>query len=211
LVFVADRIPKELLRIVEFLNEQMRPAEVIAIEVEQFVASGGQRTLVPRRLGDTERAQSAKAVGVAQPQLSLEQWYNALLAANGPEDVQTARKVIGWLGSQGFDIGVSKSGDSVYARLTRQDGKSSWPFFVRKSSGKLETALGYLLHDQAYASEDSRFALLNQLTDLPNIKLTTFKVNGWPGVPLKDLRRDEVWFRIQEIVREVKAKVTGHS
>src|SRR5687767_5852594 len=37
LVFVADEIPPELRRIVEFLNQQMDPAEVIAIEIRQYV------------------------------------------------------------------------------------------------------------------------------------------------------------------------------
>ena len=47
LVFVADEIPRELRRVVEFLNEQMA-AEVIAIEVKQYVGPDGLRTLVPR-------------------------------------------------------------------------------------------------------------------------------------------------------------------
>jgi len=38
LIFVADKIPSELRRIVEFLNEQMNPAEVLAIEIKQHVA-----------------------------------------------------------------------------------------------------------------------------------------------------------------------------
>ena len=40
LVFVADEIPRELRRVVEFLNEQM-VAEVIAIEVKQYVGPDG--------------------------------------------------------------------------------------------------------------------------------------------------------------------------
>ncbi len=36
MVFVADVIPRELRRIVEFLNEQMDPAEVLAVEIKQF-------------------------------------------------------------------------------------------------------------------------------------------------------------------------------
>ena len=55
LLFVADRIPPELARIVEFLNEQMR-AEVLAIELNWFVDTGGARALVPRVIGATERA-----------------------------------------------------------------------------------------------------------------------------------------------------------
>jgi hypothetical protein len=57
LVFVADHIPSELARIVEFLNEQMSTTEVIALEVKQYLEKDGERqTLVPRIVGRTERA-----------------------------------------------------------------------------------------------------------------------------------------------------------
>ncbi|MDQ3539375.1 MAG: hypothetical protein M3440_01695, partial [Chloroflexota bacterium] len=59
LVFVADAIPPELRRIVEFLNGQMDPAEVIAIEVRQFVGQG-VRALVPRVVGQAAAIQQAK-------------------------------------------------------------------------------------------------------------------------------------------------------
>lgn len=42
LLFVADAIPPELRRIIEFLNKQMNPAEVLGVELRQFV---GQRSL----------------------------------------------------------------------------------------------------------------------------------------------------------------------
>jgi hypothetical protein len=40
LIFVADVIPPELRRIVEFLNAQMDPAEVLALEIKQYVGEG---------------------------------------------------------------------------------------------------------------------------------------------------------------------------
>jgi hypothetical protein len=46
MLFVADVIPIELRRIVEFLNFQMDPAEVLAVELRQFAGEGIQ-TLVP--------------------------------------------------------------------------------------------------------------------------------------------------------------------
>ena len=67
MVFVADRIPQELQRIVEFLNEQMRPAEVLALEVEHYTTANGMRLLAPRLVGKTERAESAKAVTPSGP------------------------------------------------------------------------------------------------------------------------------------------------
>jgi hypothetical protein len=59
LVFVADVLPAELIRIIEFLNEQMSPAEVLGVEVQQYVGSGEQ-VLVPRVVGRTSDAVAAK-------------------------------------------------------------------------------------------------------------------------------------------------------
>jgi hypothetical protein len=66
LVFVADELPQELQRIIEFLNVQMSPAEVIGIEVRQYVGEG-LKTLVPRVLGQTAEAQQRKGAGPTRP------------------------------------------------------------------------------------------------------------------------------------------------
>jgi len=61
LVFVADEIPPELRRIVEFLNEQMTRTDVLALEVRQYVAPGEDMiTLVPRVIGQTQAARDVK-------------------------------------------------------------------------------------------------------------------------------------------------------
>ena len=65
LVFVADHIPSSLLRIVEFLNGQMDPCEVLAIELRQYLhqSEDGQppiRTLVPRVHGVTATVRQRK-------------------------------------------------------------------------------------------------------------------------------------------------------
>jgi hypothetical protein len=59
LIFVADQIPPELRRIIEFLNGQMSPAEVLGLEVRQF-EGGDLRTLVPRVIGSTADAEARK-------------------------------------------------------------------------------------------------------------------------------------------------------
>lgn len=57
---MADALPDELVRIIEFLNEQMSPAEVIGVEVPQYVGADGERVLVPRVVGRTSAAKAAK-------------------------------------------------------------------------------------------------------------------------------------------------------
>src|SRR5665648_170136 len=65
MVFVADALPESLVRIIEFLNEQMSPAEVLGIEVRQYV--GGEHTVyVPRLVGKTATAVARKSTTGAQ-------------------------------------------------------------------------------------------------------------------------------------------------
>ncbi len=62
LLFVSDRIPDELSRVVEFLNSQMPKIEVLAVEIKQFSGTSGQ-TLVPRVIGRTAAPLSRFARG----------------------------------------------------------------------------------------------------------------------------------------------------
>ena len=63
LLFVADGIPDELARVVEFLNEQMPRIEVLAVEIKQFRGEAGSSTLVPRVIGRTAEAVAAPSRG----------------------------------------------------------------------------------------------------------------------------------------------------
>ena len=66
LLFVADLVPIELQRIIEFLNDQLRFADVLGIEVQQYTAPDTtMRVLVPRVVGRTSRAADVKAPFVA--------------------------------------------------------------------------------------------------------------------------------------------------
>jgi hypothetical protein len=60
LIFLADRLAPELVRIIEFLNEQMRDTEVLGIELPQFVGLQGAVVYVPRVVGRTAAAVDTK-------------------------------------------------------------------------------------------------------------------------------------------------------
>jgi hypothetical protein len=66
LIFIADEIPAELRRVVEFLNQQMDPVEVLAVEIKQY-AGGDLKTLVLRVIGQTVEAQQKKTGNVGEP------------------------------------------------------------------------------------------------------------------------------------------------
>lgn len=130
LLFVADRIPKELQRIVEFLNEQMRPAEVLAIELQHYRGEG-VRTLVPRLIGATTAAQQAK--GLRDPR-SLED----VLATAPPVVRQLDELVGGWALSHGLARRQTPRAKQVMAH----DGRTIVQFYVE--NGELEFNLSAL-------------------------------------------------------------------
>lgn len=86
LMFVADEIPVELKRIVEFLNEQMDPAEVLAIELKQYT---GQNTklLISNVIGQTSQAEQRKKTRFTSPnragRLSAKDFIRQQVQLNG--------------------------------------------------------------------------------------------------------------------------------
>ena len=96
LLFIADEIPPELRRVVEFLNSQMDPAEVLAIEVKQFVGEN-LKTLVPRVLGQTEKALGRKIVDRGEPRKWNEaSFFLDLSQRRGEQEAAVARRLLEW-------------------------------------------------------------------------------------------------------------------
>ena len=203
MVFVADEISKELRRIVEFLNEQMRSAEVLAVQLEQFAGPDGARTLVPKLFGETERANATKSVAGRGPRMSSDEWLAALAETHGEDARQGAEKAIAWFATQGAESGVSKSNDSLYIRRATDDEKWAWCFFIR-SNARLETALTYLLYRPAFSTPEARKALLDELLRVSALKVTsTGNLAGTPSFPVANLLNDDAWTAFQKIASRV--------
>lgn len=112
MVFVADQIPSELKRIIEFLNEQMDPAEVLGVEIKQYMDSKAQvKTLVPRVIGQTMEAQIRKTGGQKESLLNEKSFFE-LLDDNGTflftdifQFATDNNLIIRW-GTKGFSLNV---------------------------------------------------------------------------------------------------------
>lgn len=89
LLFVADSIPPELRSIVEFLNRQMDPAEVLALEIKKYEGKG-VISLVPQVIGLTAEAQQKKGVGfVTERQEQNLKFWAQLLKLNKERHMPT--------------------------------------------------------------------------------------------------------------------------
>ncbi|HEY9749597.1 MAG TPA: hypothetical protein V6C63_13015, partial [Allocoleopsis sp.] len=96
MIFVADKISTELQRIVEFLNVQMSPAEVLAVEIKQYLGQG-LKTLVPRVIGQTAEAQQKKAGTIREVrQWNESEFFEELKAQRGICEFECAKQIFIW-------------------------------------------------------------------------------------------------------------------
>ncbi len=98
LLFVADEIPSDLRRIIEFLNQQTDPLEVLGVEIRQFVGEG-IATLLPKVVGRTEKSDAIKPRPPAV-KWSEESLFERMNQVATPEESQAVRRLLDWAASR---------------------------------------------------------------------------------------------------------------
>ena len=132
MVFVADAIPAELARVIEFMNEQMSPAEVLGVEVPQFVG-GDHQVLVPRVVGQTSAA-------VATKQPSGAQWAEESFLASAergasPEVLGLLRRLLDHAKTRGVRLNWGKAASPGVAGWYRL-GETEAPVWTANTGGE---------------------------------------------------------------------------
>ncbi len=173
LVFVGDIIPPELRRAVEYLNDQMRDAEVLAVEVKQFKGEGVV-TLVPRVIGQTVQTQEKKSkimgASVSQRQWDEQQFIEAFSARNVPTDVNAMRKLLDWSRSIGILWGKGKTDEwgSFYPELMH-NGIKHYVFGVWTSGG-VELEFERMKTRPPFDQENLRADFATRLGQIPGMR-----------------------------------------
>jgi hypothetical protein len=182
LLFVADEIPQELQRIVEFLNSQMDRTEVLAIEVKQFV---GQRAkgLVPRVIGQTAEAQQRKSPGARST--TTEEEFFERLGRRSPKDAEVARQILDWARDKSR---VEWKSSSFVPVFEYGSAFTHNPITVR-SSGRIEIKFKRMRNRNGL-SEEKRLQLLRRLNEIPGIDLTPDSIDRFPRIELSSLATD---------------------
>jgi hypothetical protein len=113
MVFVADVIPDELMRITEFLNEQMNPAQVFAVEVKQYRAGDHHGTvIVPAVFGRT----SAASIKTSHRN---QQSRDELIEESHPETLELLAHLKDFAEAEGMLIRDTRSGSLLKAASGR--------------------------------------------------------------------------------------------
>jgi hypothetical protein len=205
LLFVADKIPSELQRIIEFLNNQMTPAEVLGVELKLFKTDQFQ-TLVPRVVGQTEKAQQRKSTYKSGPKM---QWDEETLLAeietNTDADTRAiAKNLLDCMRSlceptwgKGAKIGYAYlhqmyRGKKVHYINVHTDGKASISIDAFPDDPETQTMLKEFLRR------------LNEISGVDSLALD--KMN-WKEFPLQTFADPASRNKLQEAVKWLYAQI----
>jgi len=184
LLFVADQIPPELRRIVEFLNQQMDPAEILALEIKQYVGEG-LKTLVPNIIGQTMEAQQRKGVSKgAQVHWDEESFFNEFKQRNEADDLNTAKRILEWAKSSATWIywgAGKKSGSFVpIQKVANIDNQ----LFAVYTYGSIEIYFQHYKNKPGFSSESKRLDLVDKLNAIQGVSIPTDAISRRPSIPL---------------------------
>jgi len=189
LLFVADEIPKELQQIVEFLNRQMSPAEVLAVEVRQY-SGEKSKTLVPRVIGQSPAANARKAIPIEGGKWDEPSFFRELKSRCDSDVTEAATKILAWTKQNADRIwwGNGKQRGS-FTPIVESRGESHYLFAVW-TNGVIETYFYYLKNKPPFDSEEMRRELLNRLNQVQGISLPADAIDRGPSIPLSILKGD---------------------
>ncbi len=208
LVFVSDKIPDELRRVVEFLNGQMDPAEVLAVEIKQYVG-GDLKTLVPRVVGQTVEAQQKKS-GTTRGGRRWDEasFFEDLRERRGEDEAEVARRIYEWAlkNLPRITWGGGKH-DGSFVPVLDHEGAPHYPLALY-TYGRVEVQFQHM-RARPFDDEGMRLELLRRLNEIEGVAISEDKITKRPSIPLSTLRNGDALERFLEVfdwyVGEIKA------
>lgn len=205
MIFVADRIPEELRRIVEFLNRQMHLAEVLAVELPQFVGADLQ-TLVPRVYGMTAEARTRKrsSASAAPAEAWTEAEFLPELEGNAGADAgRAARALLDWSAKNASHTDWTAFG---FVPVLPVGESGLYPFHAMVN-GNVQVYFQYLRSRPPFDEEAKRRELVARLNAIPGVVISVDAIGGKPSFPVAALAPPENLTRFIEVVNWVRSEV----
>lgn len=182
LLFVADEIPAELRRVIEFLNSQMKLTEVLGVEIRQFVGQD-LKTLVPRVVGQTEEASAAKGrSAVSERQWDEVSFFEDLGTRHGAPAVEVARDLLAWAKRRKLRVWFGRgSKDGSFFPMCDIAEHQHFTFSAW-SYGRIEIQFQHMLRRQVFGEVGMREALRRRLCEIPGVEIPEDALSRRPTI-----------------------------
>jgi hypothetical protein len=189
LVFVADEIPRELRRVIEFLNGQM-VAEVIGLEVKQYAAED-VTTLVPALVGQTAEAEVRKGRAPSR-QWSAGSFFAALAERQPAAEVAAARALYEWTLEHGWTASFGRGAEyGSWTPVLTANGRDYRPLTLY-TTGSLTIPFQTLASRPPFDNRDTRLELMQRLNEIAGVAISPDSIDSrYPSFPLSTITGDD--------------------
>jgi hypothetical protein len=186
LILLADQIPTEVRRIVEFLNEQMSQTELLAVEIKLYGDAQGLRTLVPRVYGHSQQAAQAKNPGSRERR----RWDKESVLADADSrftghERDVAHRTMAWAENQPVEItygaGVQSGSFGVWYPTASGGTQKGTPLFNVYTDGHFEICFQYW-NRMPFADTEKRLAVVDRLNEIASIRIPRDAINRRPSI-----------------------------
>jgi hypothetical protein len=179
LVWVSDSLPKELRRIIEFLNEQMDPAQAIGIEIKMF-SDQNLKVMVPRVINPPTQRRVASSPG---KQWTEEEFFSVLTANKGANIANIAKSILDWARSKSLKIWWGRGRiEGSFIPGIKVNSEEYYPITVN-TKGNIGIQFGVLKTRSAFKDEAKRKELLDRLNRVYGISLPNDAIERYPSFP----------------------------
>ena len=182
-MFVADSIPRELQSIIEFLNENLVHADVLGVEVKQYVGEGRQ-TLVPRVIGWTVAAEEVKESASRGRKWDRESFEEAVRERLDEAGVARQVRLLDWAERRRLLVWWSHSTEPGWVGIDKDTPELHQQIFRCVNDGHIEVYFQHLANKGPFVVEDRRRELLERLNTIDGIDFTEASLARRPRVEL---------------------------
>ncbi len=186
LLFVADELPDGLVRVIEFLNGQMAPAEVLGVELRQYVGDG-QVVYVPRVVGRTAAAVATKSTAAGGQLWDRDSFLAAANERCSPAEVGLVERLLEHVDMRGHHLVWGKGATPGASGWYALDGRPTavWVLNLNDVRPSTRAYLTFYLADVVRHTPDRVLDAAEVLERIPALtqRIAVARENQWHKYP----------------------------
>ncbi len=206
LLFVADAIPKELRRIIEFLNEQMKNTEVLGVEIKQYKSEGSLSTLVPRIVGQTAAAMDAKGSNKPEKIKWNEEMFLQEAEKISTESADICRNILQVIKKMNPRVLYSETtaGSAFGGGVIFYHGALN---IINVHTYKYKVGVvipfGNMVSQPIFGTEEKQLELIAKFNSIPGIYIDQAKVKKYPSIDVLLLQEPSVFNAFINVIEDI--------
>jgi hypothetical protein len=189
LLFVADEVPSELRRIIEFLNEQMPRIEVLGIEIRQY-EKAGNRILVPRVVGRTAQAEDQKSKKASRS-WTIDEVLEKFKHSGSFDSQHAMKKLLDWaakLPGVFIETGTGSTYASLRLRIRAENVPVTCMTFTPTDEGSIHGSIyfgGLMVHVESFKAADARELIATEIKQHVDSNFNSLNIEKYPTFQIR--------------------------